>query len=83
MNEVCNEKHKRLDEKLEVHERRLNNHGERLDSIELTSGRLEERLNNLIRQLEQLNKTMKWFIALMVGSFIAFFFYAIQQSIFK
>lgn len=83
MNEVCNEKHKRLDEKLEVHERRLNNHGERLDRIELTSGRLEERLNNLIRQLEQLNKTMKWFIALMVGSFITFFFYAIQQSIFK
>lgn len=83
MNEVCNEKHKRLDEKLEVHERRLNNHGERLDRIELTSGRLEERLNNLIRQLEQLNKTMKWFIALMVGNFIAFFFYAIQQSIFK
>lgn len=83
MNEVCNEKHKRLDEKLEVNERRLNNHGERLDRIELTSGRLEERLNNLIRQLEQLNKTMKWFIALMVGSFITFFFYAIQQSIFK
>lgn len=83
MNELCSEKHKRLDEKLEVHERRLNNHGERLDRIELTSGRLEERLNNLIRQLEQLNKTMKWFIALMVGSFIAFFFYAIQQSIFK
>jgi len=42
MNEVCNEKHKRLDEKLEVHERRLNNHGERLDRIELKAEGLKK-----------------------------------------
>jgi len=80
---ICEEKHRRIDEKFEVHERRLNNHSERLDRIELTSGRLEERLNNLIQQLEQLNKTMKWFIGLLVGSFVAFFFYAVQQELFK
>lgn len=80
---VCDEKHKRLDEKIAVHERRLNNHSERLDKIELANGRLEERLNNLILQLEQLNKTMKWFIGLLVGAFISFFFYAVQQGIFK
>ena len=28
---VCDERHKRIDEKLESHERRLNNHSERLD----------------------------------------------------
>jgi len=80
---VCDERHKRIEEKFELHERRLNNHSERLDRIELTSGRLEERLNNLILQLEQLNKTMKWFIGLLVGAFISFFFYAVQQGIFK
>ena len=80
---ICDERHKRIDEKLELHERRLNNHSERLDRIELANGRLEERLNNLIQQLEQLNKTMKWFIGLLVGSFVAFFFYAVQQGLFN
>ena len=76
-----NEKH--IGYRLDVHEKRLNNHSERLDRIEFTSGRLEERLNNLIVQLENLNKTMKWFIGLLVGSFVAFFFYAIQHGLFK
>ena len=80
---ICEERHKRLDEKIAIHERRLNNHSERLDRIELTSGRLEERLNSLITQLENLNKTMKWFITVIVGAFISFFFYAVQQGLFK
>ena len=80
---VCDERHRQIDYRLDVTEKRLNDHGERLDKIELSNGRLEERLNNLITQLEQLNKTMKWFIALLVGSFVAFFFYAVQQGLFK
>jgi len=80
---ICDERHKRIDEKLELHERRLNSHSERLDRIELANGRLEERLNNLITQLEQLNKTMKWFIGLMVGAFVSFFFYAVQHGLFQ
>ena len=80
---VCDERHKRLDEKIAIHERRLNNHSERLDRIELANGRLEERLNNLITQLENLNKTIKWFMGLLVGSFVSFFFYAVQQGVIK
>ena len=79
---VCDERHNQINYRLDVHEKRLNSHSERLDKIELTSGRLEERLNNLIQQLEQLNKTMKWFIGLLVGSFVAFFFYAVQNGLF-
>lgn len=80
---LCEERHKSLDEKIAIHERRLNNHSERLDRIELASSRLEERLNSLIIQLEQLNNTMKWFIAALVGAFISFFFYAVQQGLFR
>lgn len=83
MDKLCDERHKRINEKLELHERRLNNHSERLDRIELASGRLEERLNNLIAQLENLNKTMKWFMGLLLGGIVSFFFYAIQQGIFN
>jgi predicted nuclease with TOPRIM domain len=80
---LCEEKHKRLDEKIEVHDRRLNNHGERIDRIELSTGRLEERLKGLIDQLGSLTTTLKWFIGLIVGSFVAFFFYAIQNGLFS
>jgi predicted nuclease with TOPRIM domain len=83
MDKLCDERHKRIDEKLELHERRLNNHSERLDRIELANGRLEERLNSLITQLENLNKTMKWFITALVGAFISFFFYAVQKGLFN
>ncbi len=80
---IWEEKHRQIDYRLDVHEKRLNSHSERLDRIELASERLEERLNSLIVQLENLNKTMKWFITVIVGAFISFFFYAIQQGILK
>ena len=80
---LCDMRHDRINERIDTNERRINNHSERLDRIELANGRLEERLNNLITQLENLNKTMKWFIGLLVGSFVAFFFYAAQQGLLK
>lgn len=80
---VCDERHRQIDYRLDVTEKRLDNHSERLDRIELVNGRLEERLESLIKQLESLNTTMKWFMGLMVGSFIGFFFYAVQKGLFK
>ena len=80
---ICDERHRRLDEKIAVHERRLNNHSERLDIIERTNSRLEERLDNLIKQLAALNSTMRWFMGLLLGGIVSFFFYAIQQGLFK
>lgn len=82
-NKLCDVRHERLDEKLETHERRINNHSERLDRIELVNGRLEERLDNLITQLATLNSTMRWFIGSLVGAFIAFFFYMVQQGVLR
>ena len=80
---LCEVRHQRLDEKIGLAEKRLNSHSERLDKIEYTNGRLEERLDGLIKQLGNLNTTLKWFIGLLVGSFVAFFFYAVQQGLFK
>jgi len=80
---VCDERQRQIDYRLDVTEKILNDHGKRLDRIELSNGRLEERLNNLITQLEQLNKTMKWFITALVGAYISFFFYAVQQGLFR
>lgn len=79
---VCEERHKRIDEKLNLAEKRLNNHSERLDRIEQVNSRLEERLDGLIDKLGTLNTTLKWFIGIIVGAFVSFFFYAVQQGIF-
>jgi predicted nuclease with TOPRIM domain len=83
MEKLCELKHAEIDKKFELTERRLNNHGERIDKLEQNSARLEERLDNLIKQLSSLNTMLRWFIGLMIGSFVAFFFYAVQQNIFK
>ncbi len=80
--ELCKVKHQAIDEKLNIAENRLNNHGQRLDKLEQNAVKLEERLDNLIKQLSSLNSTMKWFIGLLVGSYVGFFFYVIQNKLF-
>lgn len=80
---ICNEKHKRIDERLDVHDVRLNNHGDRIDKLEQYQSKTEAQINNLCEQIKSLVSTMKWFIGLLVGAFISFFFYAVQQGLFK
>ncbi|WP_038263058.1 hemolysin XhlA family protein [Peptoclostridium litorale] len=82
-NGVCMEKHKRVDEKLETHDKRLNNHSNRIDKLEQNNAEMKEKLSGLIDKLGALNTTLKWFIGLMVGSFVSFFFYAVQNNIFR
>ena len=81
--ELCAEKHKQIDESLGRHEDRLNGHSGRLDKLEQRGAAVDTKIDNLCEQLKNLTTTLKWFIGLLVGSFVAFFFYAIQQNIFK
>ena len=83
MEKLCELKHNEIDKKFETTEKRLNNHGDRIDKLEQNSVRLEERLDNLIKQLSSLNTMMRWFLGLMIGAFVSFFFYAVQQNIFR
>ena len=78
---LCEQRHNRIDEKLMTLEKRVERHGIQLDKLEVFSNRLEERLDSLIKQLSTLNTTIKRFIALIVGAFVSFFFYIIQQKI--
>lgn len=79
--ELCELKHKRIDELFKTHERRINNHSERIDIIENNNSRMDERMAGLITQLGALNTTLKWFIGLMVGGFVGLFFNIIQKGI--
>lgn len=68
---------------IEVHDKRINNHSERLDKLEQDSVALKTELKNLCENIKSLTTVMKWFIGLIIGSFVGFFFYAIQNNIFK
>ena len=76
---VYDERHNQMNYRLDVAEKRLDNHSKRLDRIELLNGRLEERLESLIKQLENLNTTMRWFMGLMLGTLLGFFIWYIQK----
>ena len=81
MTEKCEQIHKQVDYRLDVHDKRLNDHSKRLDMIENINSRLEERLNNLINQLNSLNVTLRWFMGMILGAFVGFFFYAAQRGL--
>lgn len=76
---ICEEKHRRIDEKFEIHERRLNNHSERIDKLEQYHSRAETQIANLCEQIKSLVTTMRWFMGLIVGSGVGFFIWYIQQ----
>ncbi|ACO85706.1 hemolysin XhlA family protein [Clostridium botulinum] len=80
---VCEEKHKRLEEKINVHDIRLNDYGKRIDKIEQNQSKIDTKIENLCDQLKQLVSVLKWYIGLSVGALVSFFFYAIQHNIFK
>lgn len=82
MERLCEEKHKAIDKSLEVHDRRLDNHGGRIDELEQGQREFRTEIKNLCKDIQNLTSVLKWFIGLLIGSFVAFFFYAVQQIIF-
>jgi hypothetical protein len=81
MTEKCEQIHKQVDYRLDVHDKRLNDHSKRIDMIENINSRLEERISNLINQLNTLNVTLRWFMGLLIGAFVTFFFVAAQRGL--
>jgi hypothetical protein len=68
---------------LETHNRRLNNHSERLDELERGRAATDVKMDNLCEKLEAQTKSINWLIGIMASSLIGFFFYVIQTGIFK
>ncbi len=69
--------------KLEVHEKRINNHSERIDELERGRAATDVKMDNLCEKLEAQTKSINWLIGLMATSLLGFFFYVIQTNIFK
>ena len=76
---MCAEKHKQIDEKFKIDERRLNNHSDRIDKLEQFRSSTETEMKNLIEQIKNLVSTIKWFLRLSFVSLFGFFIWYIQQ----
>ena len=72
-----------LKEKLDVHARRINNHAERLDKLEIREAARDVKLDNLCDMLEKQTRSIYGLIGMCATALISFFFYAIQQGIFR
>ena len=70
-------------EKIERNEVRINNHSERIDALEQHRSGIEQQIKNLMEQMQSLITTIRWFTGLLIGSFVGFFFYAVQSGLFK
>lgn len=71
-----------LEDKLKTHDRRLNNHADRLDKLERNDSRQEVQIENLCKSIEGLIHTLKWgfgFVLTAIGTFLV---YAIQTHLF-
>lgn len=81
--ELCLEKHRRIDERLATHGRRLDDHDERIDQLEQHKSKVETTILFLCDKIDGLVKTMKWFIGLIVGALVTFFIYAAQKGLIR
>jgi len=79
MSDVCKEKHSRIDEKFITHEKRINNHSERIDQLEQFKSSTQIEIKNLIEQIKSLVSTIKWFMGLTFGTLLGFFIWYIQK----
>lgn len=77
----CAEKHRRIDEKLDTQDRRLNNHAERIDKMEQNFHRMDERMANLITEMSKLNSILRWIFGLGATTLVGFLFRAIEKAV--
>jgi hypothetical protein len=69
----------RVNERLQIQDKRLDSHSERLDVLENYKYMIDERINNLIAKMDDLMGTMKWLTRGVGTAIIGLIVYIIQQ----
>lgn len=72
---ICEEKHKRINERLELDERRLNDHSKRIDKLEQRGASVDAKIESLCEKVTDLISTIKWGLGIFIT--IALFFLGI------
>ena len=84
----CDERFKTLFRKEDEQDTRLDDHDKQLAKMLSVSAAFDERFKSLIVEIERTNNNIekqaeqnKWFMRILVGAFISFFFYAVQSGV--
>lgn len=75
----CEIYRERMNERLIIQDKRLDNHSDRLDALENYKYMIDERINNLIAKMDDLMGTMKWLTRGVGTAIIGLIVYIIQQ----
>lgn len=70
-----------IKDNLERHDKRLNNHGDRLDKLEQDNASFKIELKNLCENLKALTSVLKGLIGLGATTLVGFFIYTIENLI--
>lgn len=70
-----------IKDKLETHDIRLNNHGNRIEKLEQDSATFKIELKNLCDNLKALTSVLKGLMGLGVTTLVGFFIYSIEKLV--
>lgn len=76
---LCAEKHKTIEEKLNAHDTRLNNYGNRIDDLEQHKAGVVVQIENLCKKIDGLIKSIQWGSGVIITTLIGFFIWYIQN----
>ena len=79
MEDMCKEKHRQIDERFDKNDNRLNNHSDRIKTLENYRSANEVEIRNLVEQIKNLVATLKWMITTAIVSLLGFFIWYIQS----
>ena len=72
-----------MEMKINEHDKKILELDKRMDENERENAEFRIQIENLCKDIQSLTVTMKWFMGLLVGAFVSFFFYAVQSGILK
>lgn len=79
--EVCNEKHKSIDEKFERHEKWLGEHEGKIDKLDRSDATNTEAISNLCGQIGGQTKAIWGLVGIVATSLVGFFFYVVETGL--
>lgn len=78
----CLEVRRGISDDLTVITHRLNNHGDRIALLEQHRSKIDVQIDNLIKEISELVRAMKWVMALFTTSVVAVIVYGLQKFLF-
>ncbi|MDP4174148.1 MAG: hemolysin XhlA family protein [Bacteroidota bacterium] len=64
--ELWNERHKAVEDTLELHNKRLNEHSKRLDNVEQDGREFKVEIKNLVKKMDDFISTIRWGLGIFV-----------------